>query len=186
MNHGASLKSAIESLLFVHGEPMTISRLVKATGAAKHELESVLRELASEYRERGITIIENGGTWQFATHPANKDLLETFLTSGRSEELTKSGVEVLAIIAYKGPMSRASIEYIRGVNSSFILRSLLIRGLVLREENPKDRRAYMYRVSNDFLKHLGITSLGDLPEFETFSKQVIEIPEGEPESGLSS
>jgi segregation and condensation protein B len=178
-----NLKSAIESLLFVHGEPMSFSRLAKATGASSRDLEAALRELASEYRERGIILIENSGTWQFVTHSINKELLETFLTSGRSEELTKSGVEVLAIIAYKGPMSRAAVEYIRGVNSSFILRSLLIRGLIEREENPKDRRSYMYRVSNDFLKHLGISNLRDLPEFETFSKQEIEIPEGEIEAG---
>ncbi len=179
----SGLKSAIESILFVHGEPMSLARLARATGATKHELEAALHELALEYRERGIILIENNGTWQFATHPENKEFLEAFLTSGRSEELTKSGVEVLAIIAYKGPMSRAAIEYIRGVNSSFILRSLLIRGLIEREENPQDRRSYVYRVSNDFLKHLGISNLRDLPEFETFSKQEIEIPEGEIELG---
>ena len=171
-----NLKSAIESILFIQGEPMAVSKIMKAANASKKEVVDALAELAGEYRERGIVLIENQGEWQFATHPANKAIVEKFITSGLSEELTKAGLEVLAIIAYKGPISRASIEYVRGVNSSFTVRNLLIRGLIGREENPKDKRSFLYRISTDFLKHLGITNITELPQFTEFKASNINPP----------
>lgn len=174
-----NLKSAIESILFIHGEPIALSRLAKAVGADRNEAASALQELAAEYRGRGIVLIQNGEEWQLATNPEEKALVEKFATSDLSGELSKAGLEVLAIIAYKGPISRAAIEYIRGVDSSFTLRNLLIRGLISREENTADRRSYLYRISHDFLKHLGITNASELPEYEAFRAKEITIPTGD-------
>lgn len=170
------LKSAIESILFVQGEPLEVPGIAKATGAGKAEVERALAELAEEYRTRGIILIQNAGEWQFATNPDHKELVERFLASDFSDELTRAPLEVLSIITYKGPISRANIEYIRGVNSSFTLRNLLIRGLVSRAENPADRRSYLYRISTDFLKYLGIGSTRDLPRYEEFRKAAVEAP----------
>lgn len=184
----SDLKSVLESILFVEGEPISVARLAKATGASKQDIETGLQELQSEYAlssGRGIILLKNNGEWQFATNPANKEVIETLQMSGQSEDLTKAGVEVLSIIAYKGPMTRAEVEYIRGVNSSFIIRNLLLRGLVLREDNPKDKRSYLYQISHDFLKHLGLTRREDLPEFKSFSEHVIEI-QNQDESAESS
>lgn len=175
-----NVKSAIESILFVQGEPLAVSRLAKVTGAKKAEVVSALQHLAAEYRERGIQLVSNGEEWQFATNPAHKAVVEKFATSELSDELSRASLEVLAIIAYKGPISRAAIEYVRGVNSSFTLRNLLIRGLVSREENPADRRSYLYRISHDFLKHLGITSVSELPEYGPLRNEPIAVP-AEPE-----
>ena len=168
-----NLKSAIESILFLQGEPLEISRLTKITGAAKKEVFAALHELAGEYRERGIQLIQNGEEWQFATSPKHKALVEQFLKRDVEGELSRAGLEVLAIVAYKGPISRVNIEYVRGVNSSFTLRNLLIRGLVLREENSEDRRSYLYRISSDFLKVLGVRSLSDLPHYQEFQKEEV-------------
>ncbi len=176
MSSGVNLKAAIESILFVEGEPFTVSRIAKITGRKAAEVLSTLRELAGEYRERGIRLVENGDEWQFATHPANKDIVEKLVTGELAEDLSRVSLEVLSIVAYKGPMSRAEIEYIRGVNSSFTLRNLLIRGLVSREENPSDRRAYLYRTSTDFLKYLGLSRPEELPQYEAFRKKEIELP----------
>ncbi|MBI4132591.1 MAG: SMC-Scp complex subunit ScpB [Candidatus Sungbacteria bacterium] len=175
-----NLKSAIESILFLQGEPLEISRLTKITGAGKKEVAAALLELAEEYRERGIQLIHNGEEWQLATNPEHKALVERFLQSDFEGELSRAGLEVLAVVAYKGPISRANIEYVRGVNSSFTLRNLLIRGLVLREENPEDRRSYLYRISGDFLKVLGVRSLSDLPHYREFQKEEVTAapPEG--------
>lgn len=172
-----NLKSAIESILFVRGEPVAVSRLARLSGAKKSEVASALQELAQEYRERGIVLVESNDEWQLATHPASKAIVEKLVTGELSDELSRAGLEVLAIAAYKGPISRAAIEYIRGVNSSFTLRNLLIRGLVSREENPADRRSYLYCISHDFLKHLGVTGLSELPEYESFRKEAIAVPE---------
>lgn len=172
------LKFAVESILFVHGEPVTVSRLARIAGAKKHAVESVLHELQAEYRERGIILIHAGEEWQFATHPANRGIVEKVVSGELSEDLSRAALEVLAIVAYQGPLSRAKVEYIRGVNSSFVLRNLLIRGLVNRQENPADRRSYLYRVSTDFIKHLGLSNLEELPNYSAFQQQDIAIPDG--------
>lgn len=171
-----NLKSVIESILFIQGEPLEVSRLAKISGAAESEVRSALGELRSEYRERGIQLIANGGEWQLVTNPEHKAIVEKFITSDLSEELSRAAIEVLTIVAYKGPLSRMRIEYIRGVNSAFTLRNLLIRGLVTREENPDDRRSYLYRISTDFLKYLGLTRLEDLPSYEEFRRKEVGAP----------
>lgn len=154
---------------------MAVTRLAKVVGAPKKDVEKALNELVEEYRERGIVLIQNEDEWQLVTNPKNKEVVDRLLTNDLPEDITKSALEILAIVAYKGPVSRAAIEYIRGVNSSFILRNLLIRGLVTREENPKDRRSYIYRVSTDLLKHLGLAKLSDFPRYEEFKKKEIEV-----------
>lgn len=169
-----NLKSQLESILFVHGEPIGVARLVKITGAKRAEVESALEELAGEYRERGIILIKNGEEWQLATHPASKHVVEGLVTSELAEELSRAGLEVLSIIAYRGPASRAAIEHIRGVDSSYTLRNLLLRGLVERSENPADRRSYLYRISADFLKHLGLARAEELPRFKEFKAASVE------------
>lgn len=181
-----NIKSAIESILFLQGEPMAVSRIAKIAGAPKKEVERALRELAEEYRERGIVLVENGEEWQFATNPRNKEVVEKMMTSDLREDLTKAALEILAVVAYKGPISRASIDYIRGVDSAFSLRSLLLRGLVTREENPKDRRSYLYRVSTDLLRHLGLFKLSDFPHYEELSKKEIEVAGAAAEIGAPS
>ena len=178
-SNGADVKSSLESILFLHGDPVAVSRLAKILGAGKAEIEKALAELQEEYRERGIVLIENRDEWQFATNPKNKDVVERFVTADLAEDLTRASLETIAIIAYKGPVSRANIEYIRGVNSSFTVRNLLVRGLVEREENPSDRRSYLYRVSSDFLKHLGLTRLEELPQYKEFRAKEVAIP-GDP------
>ena len=84
--------------------------------------------------------------------------------------LTPASLETLAIIAYLGPCNRALIEYVRGVNSTFILRSLMIRGLVERKPDPKRMNTFLYQVSFDFLRHMGLTRQGDLPDYEKYRK----------------
>ena len=172
-----NLKSALESILFIHGEPIAASRLAKLTGAKKPAVESALRELQEEHQQRGIVLVQNGEEWQLATNPENKGTVEKLIAGERAEELSKAGLEVLAIVAYKGPVSRAAIEYLRGVDSSFTLRNLLIRGLVTREENPKDRRSYLYRISTEFLKYFGLRQPHDLPHYDELRRSAPDSQE---------
>ena len=179
-----NLKSVIETILFVRAEPTDLKTLAKITKHTGKEVAAALAELAREYSERGFILIEKDGMWQLASNPANASFVEELIKSEFKQELSRSALETLAIVAYKGPISRIEIEYLRGVNSSFTMRNLLMRGLVERVENPKDARSYLYRVTFDFLKHFGLTNMEQLPRFEEFKKQVIEIPEEKPlESG---
>jgi len=93
---------------------------------------------------------------------------------------------VLSIVAYRGPITRAEIEAIRGVNCSFTLRALLIRGLLDRTENIKDNRRYLYNISFDFLKKLGMDSVEKLPDWETLNKKIEEGGASAPEKQIES
>lgn len=172
-----NLKSIIETILFVHGEPITLERLANIAGAREEDARESLNELIHEYTNRGFCIMQYDGTYQLGSNPTNAQYVNELVKSEFSEELSRTAMETLAIIAYKGPLTRVQIEYIRGVNSSFILRTLLMRGLVERTEDSKDARSYCYQASGGFLQHLGITRRENLPHFEEFNKQQIEILE---------
>lgn len=166
------IKSQIESILFLSGEAVKLSRITKITGAEKPEVENALLLLEGEYqaKNRGIVILRKEEEAQMATSPENAEILEQLVKSEIQENLSRAGLEVLAIVAYRGPINRLEIEAIRGVNCSFTLRSLMMRGLLERIENPKDSRGFLYKISFDFLKKMGLERIEQLPDFETLSK----------------
>ncbi len=170
-----NLLSLIESILFVSGEPISVEKLKKILTVPKEDIENALEKLKTDYENRGIVLIQKENEWQFATAPANAKTIEQMMKSEFTEELSRATLETLTIIAYRGPMTRARIEYIRGVNSVFTLRNLLMRGLIERVENPKDARSYLYSVSFDFIKTLGITRLEELPHYDELKKKSEEI-----------
>jgi len=166
------LKSIIESILFSVGEPVKIAKLVKITGSAKPEVENALMMLSAEYAgaNRGLTLLRKEDEAQLATNSENAAFVDQIIKSELQESLSTSALEVLSIIAYRGPLTRTDVEAIRGVNCSYTVRNLLMRGLVERIDNPKDNRSYVYKISFDFLKKMGLESVEKLPDFETLSK----------------
>ena len=165
------LKSIVESILFVSGEPVKISRLAKVSGAARPEVENALMALQNDYaRNRGMVIIKKEDEVQMATSPENAETISELVKSEIQENLSRSALETLSIVAYRGPMTRADIEAIRGVNCSFTLRSLLMRGLLERIDNPENSRGYLYKISFEFLKKMGVDSVEKLPDWESLSK----------------
>ena len=161
----------------MYGEPLELEKLVKISKAGEEEIKKALLDLKKDYQTRGLTILEKDGLYQLGSNPDNTKYIEELVKSEFNEELSRAAMETIAIIAYKGPLTRLDIEYVRGVNSSFIIRNLLMRGLVERVENPKDARSYLYKVSFDFLKHLGVTGIEDLPQYQEFKKSRIEVLE---------
>jgi segregation and condensation protein B len=164
------LKSIIESILFVSGEPVKISRLAKIAGVKIPEAENAIMILQNEYIHRGLSIIKKEDLAQMVTSPENANAVSEIIKSEIQEGLSRAALEVLAIVAYRGPITRVNIEAIRGVNCSFTIRTLLMRGLLERVDNPKDNRSYLYKISFDFLKKLGIDGTEKLPDWETLSK----------------
>ena len=165
------LKSVLESLLFVSGEPLKLTKIAKICNVSKSEISAGIDELNDDYKnsERGFAIIRKDDSVQLATNPENAQMVSQLVSGELGSELSKSALEVLSIVAYRGPITRVQIETIRGVNCSYVLRSLLIKGLIERKEIV-DIRGFLYEISFDFLKSLGLTSAKDLPDWEELSK----------------
>lgn len=168
----------LEALLFIHGEPASVHKIQKILGLVPKETEEVLAALRTELRssDRGLSLVTLGERVQLVTKPEFGKLLQEFVKEEMAEELTLASLEALAIISYLGPVSRSRLEYLRGVNSTFILRSLLLRGLVERFLDPKHPNSYLYVPSFELLKHLGVGKVEELPEFEKF-QSLIKISE---------
>lgn len=162
-----SLKSKIESLLFVAGKPMTAKKIGEVVEAKEGEVEGALKELQKEYAERsgGLQIFYTGRSWQMGTAGQNAPTVEKFVKEEFSGELTRPQLETLTVIAYRGPISKGELEIIRGVQCGLILRNLAIRGLIDEEYDAK-RKEHKYRVNMEFLRHLGARAPIELPDYE--------------------
>ncbi len=161
-----NLKSILESILFSIGEPISIEKLTKTLEKNKDLIKKAIEDLENDYEKegRGLQIIKKSEKIQLVSSPENSKYIEKLIKDELQEDLTPASLEALAIIAYKEPITRAEIDEIRGVNSSFILRNLLIRGLIERKGHPQDARAYIYEISFDFLRKLGLNSTKELPK----------------------
>lgn len=160
----------LEALLFIHGEPIRRSKIQSLIQIDKKECEELLAEFVRRLKngDRGLTLTTNEDEIQLVTKAQFGTLLKKFMKEELSEELSPASLEALSIVAYLGPMTRSQLEYIRGVNSTFILRSLLIRGFIERYPDSKQAQSYLYRPSINFLKFLGLERQENLPEYEKF------------------
>jgi segregation and condensation protein B len=172
----SNLKSKIQSILFIANKPVSTKSLAKILDTDTSQIETALQELMTEHKEAGIVLLEANGEYQLATNGQNAQAVKDFLNSDLREKLTDATVEVLAIIAYRQPISKAEVEAIRGVNSQYSLRHLLMRGLVEKIPNPHDARGSFYQVTTEFLQHLGLTNTKDLPEFDSLVEK-IKLPD---------
>ncbi|MDP3881165.1 MAG: SMC-Scp complex subunit ScpB [bacterium] len=181
-----SLQQKLEALLFIYGEAMQISRIAKILDTSVDKVKEAVLELQKklEESESALTLIYKDGYVQMVTKGEYASLLETLVKAETNEALSRSALETLAIISYASPISRSDIDFIRGVNSSFILRSLLLRGLIERELDPNKKSSYLYQPSMEMVKHLGIRSLKELPEYEKFKTLAKSIHQGSSKDGL--
>lgn len=182
----SNLQAKLEALLFVYGEPVKLKTLSEKLEISENETEAALQSLRIELQNdtRGLAIFSSEDKYSLVTKPELSSIVQKVVKEEFDSELTAASLETLAIISYMGPCSRAEIDYIRGVNSSFILRNLSIRGLVDRKQDPDRSNAFIYNVSFDFLKHMGVESADSLPEHakyrelvKSFLKKENEVPQ---------
>ena len=166
------IKRIIEALLFVSEEPLSLDALKEITdikeGKVVRELvEELNQEYASEKRSFGIRNIANG--YQIYTYPEYAPWVKKMFKSKREAWLSTPALETLAIIAYRQPMTRSEIEFIRGVSVEGVLNTLLERGLI-KTMGRKDvvGRPIIYGTTKFFLKHFGLNTLNELPDWERF------------------
>jgi len=176
-----NLESKIEAILLFKNEPVSLVELSKSLVVPQGDIQQAINNLQKKYENSGIVIISDGEVASFGTHPSLSELIEEMQKEEVSRDLGKAGLETLAIILYKGPISRREIDYIRGVNSSFILRALLIRGLVERTESSVGERSYTYKPTLELMRHLGITNRDNLPNYREALEKMIEFNERQKE-----
>lgn len=162
-----NLESALEAVLFLNGEPLEIKRAAELLAVSEEEIALAAANLQQNLTtaNRGLILIKNADSLQLTTKPQCSEITQKLAESEFKEELTPAAIEVMAILAYSGPLNRAEIDYVRGVNSSAILRNLSLRGLV----EKKDKK---HCVSFGFLRQLGLTSAEELPDYQHYQELI--------------
>lgn len=172
--------SKIEALLFAAGDPVGVDKIAKQLSLSKEDCGKEVELLGKIYEETGsgLQLVKKNGKLQLVSGAKHGEMIANFLNKSMNEPLSKAAVEVLSVVAYRGPITRAQVEHIRGVNCSFTLRNLAIRGLIEREDNPNDTRSFLYSASMDFIKSMGVEDLSQLPEYEQlhFAEIAVEGP----------
>lgn len=161
--------AVIEATVFMYGEPVSFSRLAEILQVDEERARVLTEKLKEIYDERkicGLRILIDEEKVQLVTHPNCAEVIDDFVKSELNKPLSQSALEVLGIIAYRGPISKADIEAIRGVNCAFTLRNLLTRDLIEKVADENNARISLFKTTFKFLRTLGIESESELPDFE--------------------
>jgi segregation and condensation protein B len=168
------LKTLVESLLFVAEGPVAIAAMARTLEVEVEKVDDVIAELKHDYAERGIRVQRSREKVQLVSAPDAALAIEKFLGIDGSGHLSPAALETLAIIAYRQPITRPSMEAVRGVNCDGVIHSLLTRGLIQemgRQETAG--RPILYATTFDFLQHFGLRDVDDLPPLEEQTEKVL-------------
>lgn len=172
------VQSAIEGILFAAGDPVPVERICFVLEQDRDTVDSVCQKLADEYRyqRRGIRLLRLENSWQMCSAPECADFIRKTLENRKPAKLSQPALEVLSIIAYFQPVTRAYIEQIRGVDSSYTVSLLLERGLICEAGRLSvPGRPMQFRTTKNFLRAFGLTSLDDLPELPSSTQEGVQM-----------
>ena len=170
-----TIKSAFESMMFIWGEPLDAKTAGDVFDISKNEAYECFKELQSEYEQegRGIVIREVNGAFQFVTREENADYIERLCTPVKAKRLSQSALEVLAIVAYKQPVTKGEIEAIRGIKCDRVMEGLNNKKLVEAVGRSEAvGRPVLYGTTDTFLKNFGFTSIKELPEIDDIENAI--------------
>jgi len=165
-----NFKAIVEGLLFVSGEEgLTLDEISNLIEKSKSETSDLLKELYNdcEQEDRGLHLEFLGNRFKFTTKSEHKEYYQKLIKNETNSILSQSALETLAIIAYNGPITRNDIDQIRGINSSYVIRKLLLKGLI--EENGRadlPGKPKLYNITERFLDYFGLGSTSELPVIE--------------------
>lgn len=169
----------IESLLFYFNEEMSKKKLADTAGISLAELEESLHDINEARADSGIILVQTPTTVSLGTHPNMAPLIESVSNSETISPLSKAALETLSVVLYQSPVTRAEIDTVRGVNSLYSVRNLLVRGLVSRRTIDG---AIVYEPTAETLQLLGVSSSQDMPDYETVQEKIDAITKGHSES----
>ena len=168
-----TMKSALETMMFMCGEPLEVKDAASVLEADRGEVRELFRELMNEYEQegRGIRIREADDAFGFVTHIENDIFVRKLCTPVRISRLSQAALEVLAIIAYRQPVTRSEIDSIRGIKSERVIDGLIDKGLIeISGRSEGVGRPLIYVTTREFLKKFGFSSLDDLPEVPEYEE----------------
>ncbi len=168
----SDLARRAESFLFLEGGSLTLKKLAQLLACRPEELAPALEEISEARKGSGIALIRTETEAALVVSPESRKAVQKAFERELGKEIGEAGLEVLSIVLYRGPSTRAQIDYIRGVNSGSTIRTLLARGLVERAGNPEDSREYLYRPTVELLAHLGVEEARELPEYATITGEL--------------
>ncbi|HKM28396.1 MAG TPA: SMC-Scp complex subunit ScpB [Anaerovoracaceae bacterium] len=175
MNSKKTIKSAFESMMFIWGQPLEVKAVADIFNISKEDAYDYFKELQEEYEQegRGIAIREVNKAFQFVTRAENAEYIERLCTPVKIKRLSQSALEVLAIIAYKQPVTKSEIEAIRGVKCDRVMEGLIGKDLVCdKGRSTAIGRPILYGTTDTFLKNFGFTSIKELPEIEDIESAI--------------
>ena len=167
------MKSALETMMFMWGEPLEVKDAAQILEAERSEVRDLFKELQAEYEQegRGIRIRQVEDSFGYVTHVENEIFIEKLCTPVRVKRLSQAALEVLAIIAYRQPVTRSEIDSIRGIKSERVIDGLTDKGLIeVVGRSEGVGRPLIYATTKEFLKKFGFASLKDLPEVAEFEE----------------
>ncbi len=168
----SDLSARAEAFLFSEGGALTLRKLEQLVGAKREELSAALDELAAHLEGSGLSLVRTETEISLCTAPKAAEVIKKAYEEELSRDIGDAGLEVVSILLYRGASTRAQIDYIRGVNTSSTIRTLLARGLVERAVNEKDAREYLYRPTAELLAHLGVRTAKELPEHDAIAGEL--------------
>jgi len=180
------LESKIEGLLFYKGEDVKVGKLAELLNTSPEEIEEALKKLELSLSGRGLVLVRKDDAVVLGVTGELSSLIESIRKDEISKEISKASLETLSIILYKNEVSRSEVDYIRGVNSSFILRNLLVRGLIEKITDPHDSRRFLYHPTFDTLSFMGVTNINQLPNYNEVRAQLQEVIKQEPARNADS
>jgi segregation and condensation protein B len=166
----------IEAVLFHKAEAIKRKELANILGVSLEEVDAGIEVLSERLQGRGVRLLKNNDSVMLGTTPETAVIIEKIIKEELDKDLGKAGLETLSIVLYQSPVTRSEIDYIRGVNSSYILRNMVMRGLVERVNDQK-KRNFTYVPTFELLSYLGITEISELPEYETVRKEMLGLLE---------
>lgn len=170
-----TMKSALEAMMFVSGDLLSAKDASEVLGIGKNEAIELFHELKKEYDEdeRGIRIREVNNSFQFVTDESQEVYIRKLCTPVKVKRLSQAALEVLAIVAYKQPVTRGEIDSIRGIKCERVLDGLISKGLIkITGRSEGVGRPLLYGTTDEFLKKFGLETLSDLPDFDDYSEDI--------------
>lgn len=178
MTSKKTIKSALESMMFAWGEPLDAKVAADVFNVEWKEVYDYFIELQEEYRQenRGIEIRRIDRSFQFVTNQDNFEYIEKLCTPVKRKKLTQSALEVLAIIAYKQPVTRGEVESIRGIKCDRVIEGLAKKDLIKEVGRSNGLgRPILYGTTDEFLKYMDLESIHQLPELDEINSEIEEF-----------